>query len=66
MKISEFSVSQILCEINFGESRSIETGIIAILGALTFVNFVNISLQKVQKFIKIKIHSLSMCFNGRF
>ena len=47
-----FFVIQILCEINFGESRSSETAVLAILGALYFANLIDFSLQKVQKFIK--------------
>ena len=50
-----FSISQILCEINFGESISSEIVVFAILGAYNFVNGVNFSLQKVQKFIIIQI-----------
>ena len=48
-KFQEFSVSQILREINFGESRSVETAIFAIFGALNSVDLVNCSIQKVQK-----------------
>ena len=51
----DFSVNQIFREINFGEFRSCKTPIFALLGALNVVNLVNFSLQKVQKFIKIKI-----------
>ena len=53
--IQDFSVIQILREINFGDSRSSKTDIFAIKGALTLVNF---SLQKVQKFIELKIQDL--------
>ena len=56
-KIQDFSVIQILREINFGDSRSSKTAIFAILGAPNFVNLVNLSLQKVQKIIEIKIQS---------
>ena len=42
----------ILREINFVDSRSAKTAIFAILGAVNFVHLVNISLQKVQKFLK--------------
>ena len=45
MKFQDFSVIQILREINFGESRSSK---IAIFGALDFVNLVNFSLLKVK------------------
>ena len=48
----DFSVIQILREINFGEFRSCKTAFYAILGALNFVEMVNFSHQKVQKFIK--------------
>ena len=34
--------------------------------ALNFVDFVNFSLQKVQKLIKIQIQNVKMCRNGRF
>ena len=57
-KIHNFSVTQILREINFGESSSCKTAVLPNSWALNFVNLVNISLQKVQKFIKITIHSL--------
>ena len=43
-KIRDFSVTQILREINFEECRSSE---IAILGALMFVNLVDFSILKV-------------------
>ena len=51
-KIRDFSVTQILREINFEECRSSEIAIFAILGALTFVNLVDFSIQKVQTFKK--------------
>ena len=57
-KLKNFSVIQILREINFGESKSSKTVVFAIFGALNFVNLVDFSLQKVQKFLKIKIQSL--------
>ena len=53
--LTTFSVSQILREINFGESRSNKTAVSPILGALKMINLVNFSLQKMQKLIKIKI-----------
>ena len=59
-KLQDFSVTQILREIIFEESRSSKTVIFAILGALSFANLVNFSFQKVQKFIKIKIQSLEI------
>ena len=57
-KFQDFSVMQILRQINFGESRSSESAFFAIFRALTFLILVNFSLQKVQKFIKIKIEML--------
>ena len=58
----DFSVIQILCEINFKECRSSITAVFAIFGALNFVDLVNFRLQKVQKFLKIKVQSLE---NGK-
>ena len=57
-KFQDFSVTQILREIKFEESRSAKTAVFAILEALNSVDLVNSSLQKVQKFIKIKFQSL--------
>ena len=57
-KFHDFSVTQILCEINFGEFRTSKFAIFAILGALSIVNLVNCSLQKMQKFLRFKIQSL--------
>ena len=57
-KFQDFCITQILREINFWDSRSAKTAIFALLGAVNFVNLVNISLQKVQKFIKVKIQSI--------
>ena len=53
-KFRDFSVTQILREINFEECRSSEIAIFAILGAaLRFVNLVDFfSLQKVHKMHK--------------
>ena len=50
----DFFVTRILCEINFGKSRSSKTADFAIFGALNFVDLVNFSLLRVQKFIKSK------------
>ena len=58
-ELHEFSITQILREINFGESRSSETAVLAILGALYFANLIDFSLQKVQKCLKAKIQSLA-------
>ena len=52
-KFQDFSVTQVLREINFGEPRSIKTAIFAVLGALNFVDLVDFSLPKEQKFLKI-------------
>ena len=57
-KFQDFSVIHILREIKFGESRSPKIAIFAIFGAMIFVHLANVSLQNVQKFLKIKIHSL--------
>ena len=54
-KFQDFSVTQILREINFGEFRSSKNAIFAIFGTPNFIDLVNFSLQKVQKFMKIKI-----------
>ena len=59
-KFQDFYVTQILREINFGDSRNAKTAVFAILGAVKFGQLVNFSLQKVQKSIKIKIQSLEM------
>ena len=53
-KFQYFSITQILRQINFWDTRSSKTASFAILGAVNFVHLVNISLQKVQKFIKSK------------
>ena len=48
-----------LHEINFGDCRSCKTAIFfAILGTVNCINLANFSLQKVQKFMTIKIQSL--------
>ena len=57
-KSNDFSATQILREINFGEIRSAKTAVFAIFEALNLVNLVNYNLQKVQKCLKIKIQSL--------
>ena len=51
-KFQDFSVILILREINFGEFRSSQTAVFAILGALNFVDLGNFNLQIVQKLIK--------------
>ena len=45
LKFQDFSITQILRQINFEESRSSKTAIFTILGAMEFVNLVNFSLQ---------------------
>ena len=62
-KFEGFSVTQILREINFKESRNpkAKTDVFAIFGVMNFVNLVFFILQNVQKFIKIKIHRLWIC-----
>ena len=57
-KFQDFSVIHILRETNFEASRSCKYANFAILGALNFINLVNFSLQKVQKYIKIKMQRL--------
>ena len=51
LKFHDFPIIQILCEMNFGESRNSETAVFAFFGALNFVDLVNFSHQKVQTFI---------------
>ena len=60
LKLQDFSVNQILREINFGESRNGKIVILVILGALNCVDLVNFSLQKVEKTVKIRIQSFSI------
>ena len=62
----DFSVIQILRETNFRESKSLKTPVLAIFGARNFGNLGSFSLQKVYKFIKIKIQSLKKCKNCLF
>ena len=65
-KFHDFSFTHILREINVGESRSAKTAVFAIFWNLYFANFVNFRLQKMLKFIKIKIQSLSTCETASF
>ena len=53
----DLSITQILREINFGESRGCKSAVFGIIGALNFANLVNFNLQKLQKCLKIKIQS---------
>jgi len=60
--LMNFSVIQILREINFGTSRSSKSLVFfAISGALNFVYLADFILQRMQKFMKTKIQSLYMC-----
>ena len=47
-KFHNFSVTQILREFNFGESRIAKSAVFAIFRALNFVHLVNFRLQKVK------------------
>ena len=60
-KFHDFSVIQIqiLCEINFSESRSSKIAVFAIVAVLNFVHLVNFRIPKVQKFIQ-KIQSSAL------
>ena len=60
VEISRFLYHEILREINFVDSRSAKTVIFVILESVNFVYLVHFSLQKVQKFIIVKIQSLKM------
>ena len=57
-RIHSMEITQFLREIDFRGSRSYKTAVLPILGALKMINLVYFSLQKMQKFIKIKIQSL--------
>ena len=49
-KFQDFSVTQILREINFGESRSLKSAFLPFIGALNFVDLVIFSLNaKIHK-----------------
>ena len=52
MWFQDFTAIQILCEINFGDSRSSKTAVFATFRALKFVNLVHFNLQKVHNIIK--------------
>ena len=60
-KFQDYCITGILREINFVDFGRAKSAVFAILGALNFVNLVNISLQKAQKSIEIKIQSLQKC-----
>ena len=59
-KFHAFSVTQILREINFEESRSFKSAVFAILGSIKIVNLLNFNLLKVQKFIQKNQNSESL------
>ena len=44
-KFQDFTVTQILWEMNFGEARSFKTAVFALKRALNFVNLANFNLQ---------------------
>ena len=45
-KFHDFSVTQNLREVNFGESRSSKTAVLAILGALKMIDLANLAFRK--------------------
>ena len=53
-KLQDFSITQILRETNFWDSRNAKTAVFAILRAVMFVHMKNFSLQKLQKSYKSK------------
>jgi len=53
-KYQNFCITQILREINFEDFRSAKTDDFAISRAVNIVLLINLSLTKVQKFIKMK------------
>ena len=57
-KFHDFSVTQILREINFEESRSFKTAFITISGAMNFGEFGKIRPSISEKMHKIKIQGL--------
>ena len=54
LKFHDFSVTQILCEINFAESKSSKTPVLAFLGALKMIDFVKFCI-----FSKVEIDQMS-------
>ena len=56
--LTDFLSIRFYVKLNFGESRNSKPAVFAIFGALNFIDFVNFSLQKVQKYMEIKIQSL--------
>ena len=59
-KLQDFSVTQILREITFGESSNFKNAVFAVLGVLNFVNLVDFGFLKVQKLIKTQIQTLNV------
>ena len=57
----DFSITQILREINFVNSKSAKTAVFCHFRGCDFVHLVNLSLKKVQESINFKIQSLKMC-----
>ena len=57
-KLQDFSITQILREINSEESLSPKNAVFAILGAPNSVDLLHFSLQYLQKCLKVKIQSL--------
>ena len=51
-KFQDFSITHILREINFGDSKMSKFDIFAIFGPLNLIDWVNLSFPKVQKFMK--------------
>ena len=56
-KIQNFSIIQILREINFKDSRGAKIAVFATLRAVNFVPLVNVGLQKVQNSLKSKFRA---------
>ena len=55
-KIQDFPVTQILREINFGDSRSAKTAVFAIFGALNFDFYEYLHFSKTEIYQINKIH----------
>ena len=60
-KFQNSYVTQILREINFGESGNSKTAFSAIVGVVKLIDSINFSLQKVLKFIKRKFLAFPHC-----
>ena len=57
-KFKDFSVTEILRELNFEESTTSKTAVFTIFGARNFLNLVNLSFLKVQISYKSKSTAL--------